>query len=70
MPGKPITVDVMVEYVHRDQDGKFYIDVRANGEPLWPLGPFDTARERKAVLEDLLKMTRSLGAKDMPAATQ
>ena len=63
--------EAVVEYVHRDmKDGELWLDIVVNREPWAQIGPFETDGERQNALDDLLKMTRSLGAKDLPLPTQ
>lgn len=63
--------EVVAEYVFRDmQDGELWLDVRVNRQPYMQIGPFDTATERQRAHDDLLTMTRSLGAKDLPLHQQ
>lgn len=63
--------EVVAEYVFRDMvSGEFWLDVRVNREPYMQIGPFYTAAERQRAHDDLLTMTRSLGAKDMPTLPQ
>lgn len=63
-------VEAVIEYVHREADGEFWLDIRANREPWAQLGPFDTAGERQRAHDDMLNMMRSVGAKDMPDRPQ
>ncbi len=63
--------EVVAEYVFRDMaNGDFWIDIRVNRQPYGSIGPFDTETERQRAHDDLLNMTRSLGAKDLPALSQ
>jgi len=63
--------EVVAEFVFRDmKNGEFWIDVRVNRKPYMQIGPFDTETERQRAHDDLLAMTRSLGAKDLPSQTQ
>lgn len=63
--------EVMAEYIFRDmRNGEFWIDVRIDRQPYCSLGPYDTAGERQRVHDDLLAMTRSLGAKDVHGTAQ
>lgn len=62
---------VVAEFILRDmKNGELWLDVTANRTPYVQVGPFDTATERQRALDDLLKMTRSLGAKDVPLLPQ
>lgn len=71
-PKPPLNkTEVIAEYVFRDtHDGEFWIDVRVNGQPYMQIGPFDTAAERQRAHDDLLNMTRQLGATDLPTLPQ
>jgi len=63
--------EVIAEYIFRDMEsGEFWIDVKVDGLPHGCVGPFETERERQRALDDLLQMTRSLGAKDLPRFAQ
>ena len=63
--------EVMAEYIFRDmRNGEFWIDVRIDRQPYCSLGPYDTKSERQKVHDDLLTMTRQLGAKDVPGMAQ
>lgn len=63
--------EVVAEYVFRDmKDGELWLDVRVNRQPYMQIGPFDTAAEWQRAHDDLLNMTRSLGAKDLPLHQQ
>lgn len=64
------TVEAVVEYLHRETDGEFWLDIRCNRESWAQLGPFDTAAERQRAQDDMLGMMRQLGAKDLPARAQ
>jgi hypothetical protein len=50
--------------------GEFWIAVVVDRQQVHRVGPFDTAAERKRALDDLLNMTRSFGAKDVPGGIQ
>jgi hypothetical protein len=63
-------VEAVIEYVHRETNGEYWLDIRANREPWAQLGPFDTATERQRAHDDLLNMMRSCGAKDLPILPQ
>jgi hypothetical protein len=63
-------VEAVIEYVHRTEDGSFWLDIRANREPWGQIGPFDTEAERQAAHDDMLRMMRAVGAKDLPAGVQ
>lgn len=63
--------EVMAEFTFRDmREGGFWIDVAIERKPYTSLGPFDTQQERRRAYDDLLAMTRSVGAKDMPSRPQ
>ncbi len=63
--------EVIAEFLFRDAlDGEFWIDVRMNRLPYAQIGPFATATERQRAHDDLMNMTRSLGAKDLPTHPQ
>lgn len=63
--------EVVAEYILRDmRDGEFWIDIRMNRTPHGSVGPFASDAERQRALDDLLSMTRSLGAVDVPALPQ
>ena len=65
------TTQVVAEYIFRDmRDGEFWIDIHINRSPYAKLGPFSSEAERQRAHDDLLGMTRSLGAIDVPAKTQ
>lgn len=62
---------VMAEYIFRDmRNGELWIDVLIDRSPYVSFGPFVTESERQRVNDDLLSMTRSLGAKDLPNQSQ
>ena len=70
---KPPTqkTEVVAEYVFRDMtSGDFWIDIRVNRQPYGSIGPFDTEGERQRAHNDLLNITRSMGAKDLPSLPQ
>lgn len=63
--------EVVAEYIFRDMaSGEFWIDIRVNRQPYGKIGPFDTQGDRQRAHDDLLNMTRSLGAQDLPALPQ
>ena len=63
--------EVVAEFIMRDmRSGELWIDVRINRQTYQSVGPFDTEQERQRALDDLLSMTRSLGAKDIPNHVQ
>lgn len=63
--------EVVVEYLFRDMaDGELWIDLKQNCEPHGSIGPFFSEAARQAALDDLLDMTRSLGAVDIPGGVQ
>jgi len=63
-------LDTVVEYLYRQTDGSFWLDIRADGQPWAQIGPFDTEAERHAAKADMLNMMRSFGAKNLPNAMQ
>lgn len=63
------TVETVIEYLYRDQDGEFFLIIRAGGQD-WQVMAFDTETERQRAHDDLLNMMRACGAKDLPAAHQ
>jgi hypothetical protein len=64
------TVEAVVEYLHQEVNGEFWLEIRANGEKWAQLGPFDTKEERQRAQDDMLSMMRQLGAKDLPGMRQ
>lgn len=66
----PHSIEAVIEYVHREVDGKFWIMIRADRIECNSIGPFDTAAERQRAHDDLIKMMCSLGAKDLPRHPQ
>lgn len=63
--------EAVVEYMLRDMSGgSFWIDVVVDRERWGSIGPFETETERQRALDDLLSMTRELGAKDLPLKEQ
>lgn len=64
------TVAAVVEYLHRETDGEFWIDLRVDREVSSALGPFATAAERQRAHDDMLNMMRSFGAKDLSRFVQ
>jgi hypothetical protein len=64
------TVEAVVEYLHRETDGEYWIDVNVNRAPYAQIGPFETTTERKRAHDDMLNMLRSAGAKDLPVHHQ
>jgi hypothetical protein len=69
MTGKPET-KVMIEYLFgEDGDtGQLWIDIRVNREPYGQIGPFETDGERQRAYDDILSITRSVGAMDVGRA--
>lgn len=63
-------MDAIIEYRFRNQDGEFWIDCLIDRVQIKVIGPFETASERQRAHDDLLSMTRSLGAKDLPLEAQ
>jgi hypothetical protein len=72
-PAPPLCAktEVVAEYIFRDMtSGEYWIDIRINRKPYCSLGPFDRPAERQRVHDDLISMTRQLGAKDLPPYVQ
>lgn len=62
---------VVAEYIFRDtRDGEFWIDVKIDRQHYWSLGPYASEVERQRAHDDLVAMTRQLGAKDFPTLPQ
>lgn len=55
---------VTVHYYHYYQDGFFWLEAAIDGTAFMRLA-FDTAEERQEAQDDLLRMMKSLGAKDL-----
>lgn len=66
-PLKKPTVEACIEYLHRETDGEFWLDIRVNREGLSSVGPFSTASERQRAHDDMLEMMRAAGAVDLPS---
>lgn len=64
------TIEAVIEYIHREVDGKFWIMLRVDRIECNSIGPFDTAAERQRAHDDMLNMMRSMGAKDLPNVAQ
>jgi hypothetical protein len=62
--------EAIVEYIFREDDDEFWIDVRVNRAPYGALGPFDTAEERQRAFDELIQMACSLGAREIPKEAQ
>ncbi|MBY9045423.1 hypothetical protein [Pseudomonas fluorescens] len=60
----------MVEYVHRQAIGQYWLDVYVDRGHWASLGPFATAAERQAAHDDMLAMMRASGAQDLPEKPQ
>lgn len=70
-PPKPAPrIDTIVEYIYREADGAFWLDIHMDRQPWAQLGPFETEAARHAAKADLLNMMRSVGAKDLPGFPQ
>lgn len=69
-PPLPKPKTVVAEYTHRETDGAFWIDVKADGVLVNSVGPFSTPDEREMALADFLDMMRSTGATDLPGFRQ
>lgn len=65
-PPLPKPKTVVAEYIHRETDGDYWIDVKADGVHVNSIGPFATTDERQMAQDDFLEMMRSTGAKDLP----
>lgn len=55
----------VVEYFHRDEGGKFWLDVRVDRQMQSSID-FDSATERQRAHDDMMGMLRSTGATDLP----
>ena len=64
------TIEALVEYIHRETDGKFWLDIRCNKELWGEIGPFSSTAERQLAHDDMLQMMRSCGASDLPRNPQ
>lgn len=62
--------ECVVEYFHRETSGEFWIDILVDRSGFTSLGPFSTENERRRAYDDLLQMTRTLGATDLPHLPQ
>lgn len=61
----------LVEYLFVDNvNGDFWIDIRVDRKTYTQIGPFETEAERQRAHDDLLEMTRSQGAQDLPNMPQ
>lgn len=60
----------IIEYIFRDSDGWFFVDVVVDREPYAILGPFVSAAVRQRAHDDLLETMRSFGARDLPVFRQ
>ena len=58
---RPPRVKSVIEYVHREADGQFWLDVTVDGDLHDSIG-FDTPSGRQAAPDDLLEMMRSVRA--------
>jgi len=65
---KPV-LKSMVEYYHRDEGGKFYLDIRVDRQPYDSIA-CSSAGERQRMHDDLMQMLRSTGATDLPNRAQ
>lgn len=72
MTRNPIRVEhkALVEYVARDADDGFWIDIRVDRTVTRQLGPFASEAERQAAFVDFQDMMRELGAVDLPTRPQ
>lgn len=62
--------DAMAEFRFREDGAGLWIDVDVDRQPYSTVGPFSSAAERQAALDDLVAMLKSSGAQDMPTRTQ
>lgn len=62
--------DVIVEYLYRQADGEFWLDILVDRQPYGQFGPFATEAERDRVREDMVSMMHSAGASDLPLRMQ
>lgn len=62
--------EVILEYIYRETDGEFWLDLNVNRQPYAQVGPFDTPQERQRAHDDLLATLRSTGAADLPLRVQ
>lgn len=63
--------EVVAEYIFRDMaDGEFWIDILVDRQPYGKIGPFETESDRQKAHDELIGMTRSLGARDLPLLPQ
>lgn len=63
------SVKSIIEYVHREADGRFFLSIVVDRHLIRSIG-FETTEERQRAHDDLLGMMRSVGAKDLPAFPQ
>lgn len=63
-------VMAVIEYVHRDQGGAYWLDLVVDRATSQTLGPFETEMERQRAHDDMLSMMRSVGATDLPNRVQ
>lgn len=61
---------IIAEYKFRTDHLGYWIDVSVDRQPWCSLGPYSTQVERQRSFNDLLAMSRSLGATDMPKRVQ
>lgn len=60
----------IVEYLHRQSDDRYWLDIFVDRNHWASLGPFATAAERQAAYDDMLAMMRASGAQDLPGRPQ
>lgn len=60
----------LVEYVHRQAIGQYWLDIHIDRAHWAALGPFATAALRQAAHDDMLAMMRASGADDIPERMQ
>lgn len=61
---KPVLKSV-VEYLHREEGGRFWLDIRVDRQPHSSID-FGSATERQRAHDDMMAMLRSTGAADLP----
>jgi hypothetical protein len=64
------TVEAVIEYLHRETAGQFWLDIQVNRGALASVGPFTSRTERQRAHDDMLSMMRSVGATDLPNREQ
>jgi hypothetical protein len=64
------SIEAMIEYIHREADGQYWLDIQCNGILWEQFGPFETTAERQRAHDDMLNTMRHFGAKDVPLLPQ